>query len=250
MTDIVLLSELYPIVEATLHAAGLVTARLYEAADPGAFFASHAPTARGAAGSFGRRIDAALMDRLPRLEIIANFGVGYETVDVAAAAARSIVVTNTPDVLTEEVADTTLGLMLATVRELPGAERHLSRGALAERSVPPHGHPARQDGGHLRPWPHRQGGREALRSIRPPRRVPRAKAASGRDVRVPRHARGARARGRHPRRDGACERRDEERGRRRRARCPRSGGYAHQRATRWASWSQTTSSRSFAAKVH
>ncbi|MEF2073133.1 2-hydroxyacid dehydrogenase [Consotaella aegiceratis] len=71
---------------------------------------------------------AALMDALPNLEIIASFGVGYDGVDVAAAAARRVLVTNTPDVLTEEVADTTLGLLLNTVREFSKAERYLRDG--------------------------------------------------------------------------------------------------------------------------
>jgi len=68
-----------------------------------------------------------LISRLPRLEIIANFGVGYDTVDVRAAADRGIVVTNTPDVLNDEVADLTVGLLLATVRRLPQAD-HFVRG--------------------------------------------------------------------------------------------------------------------------
>lgn len=76
-------------------------------------------------------IDAKLIDGLPRLEIIANFGVGYDGIDLAACAARGIVVTNTPDVLTEEVADTTLGLLLMTVREFSAAERHLRAGKWA-----------------------------------------------------------------------------------------------------------------------
>jgi lactate dehydrogenase-like 2-hydroxyacid dehydrogenase len=128
MADVILLSELLPIVEDTIVRAGLTTARLYEAQDEATFFEVHGRTARGAAGRYGRRVDGALMDRLPGLQILANFGVGYETVDVAAAAARGIVVTNTPDVLTEEVADTALALLLATVRELPAAERHLRAG--------------------------------------------------------------------------------------------------------------------------
>jgi lactate dehydrogenase-like 2-hydroxyacid dehydrogenase len=69
-----------------------------------------------------------LVDALPALEIIAHFGVGYDSVDVGAAARRGVVVTNTPDVLTEEVADTALGLLLATVRELTAAERWLRAG--------------------------------------------------------------------------------------------------------------------------
>ena len=73
-------------------------------------------------------IDGATMALLPNLEIIANFGVGYDGVDTAAATERKVVVTNTPDVLTEEVADTALGLLLMTVRELGAAERHLRAG--------------------------------------------------------------------------------------------------------------------------
>ena len=69
-----------------------------------------------------------MIDRLPALEIIANFGVGYDGIDLAHCAERGIVVTNTPDVLTEEVADTALGLLLMTVRELSAAERHLREG--------------------------------------------------------------------------------------------------------------------------
>ena len=60
--------------------------------------------------------------------MIGNFGVGYDSIDVAAAAKRGIIVTNTPDVLTEEVADTTLGLLLTTVREFYDAEKWLRDG--------------------------------------------------------------------------------------------------------------------------
>jgi lactate dehydrogenase-like 2-hydroxyacid dehydrogenase len=78
--------------------------------------------------SFGG-IDAAFIDALPNLEIIANFGVGYDSVDARHAAARGIMVTNTPDVLTEEVADTTIGLLINTVRELYAAETWLRDGS-------------------------------------------------------------------------------------------------------------------------
>ena len=87
-----------------------------------------AARARGIARGGHFAIDAALIESLPRLEIVANFGVGYDGIDLAACAARGIVVTNTPDVLTEEVADTALGLLLMTVRELSAAERHLHAG--------------------------------------------------------------------------------------------------------------------------
>ena len=73
-------------------------------------------------------INDALLARLPNLQIIASFGVGYDHIDANAAARRGIVVTHTPDVLTEEVADTAIGLLLCTVRELPQGERHLRAG--------------------------------------------------------------------------------------------------------------------------
>ncbi|WP_026620720.1 lactate dehydrogenase-like 2-hydroxyacid dehydrogenase [Ensifer sp. WSM1721] len=74
------------------------------------------------------RLPVDLMDAFPELEIVANFGVGYDGVDVARAAARGVVVTNTPDVLTEEVADTAIGLLINTVRLLPQAEQWLRQG--------------------------------------------------------------------------------------------------------------------------
>jgi lactate dehydrogenase-like 2-hydroxyacid dehydrogenase len=73
-------------------------------------------------------VDDALLASLPKLRIISSFGVGYDHIDVKAAAQRGIIVTHTPDVLTEEVADTTIGLLLNTLRELPQAERFLRAG--------------------------------------------------------------------------------------------------------------------------
>lgn len=73
-------------------------------------------------------VPADMMDALPNLEIIANFGVGYDGVDVKHATSKGVMVTNTPDVLTDEVADTTLAILLMTVRELYAAEKHLREG--------------------------------------------------------------------------------------------------------------------------
>lgn len=70
----------------------------------------------------------ALMDALPHLEIVGHFGVGYDGVDAHHAAARGVAVTNTPDVLTEEVADTAVALVLMTVRELHHAEAYARSG--------------------------------------------------------------------------------------------------------------------------
>lgn len=102
--------------------------RLDTAPDPEALMDAVAPRIRGLAVGAQTRVDGALMDRLPRLEIVANFGVGYDTVDARAAAERGIVVTNTPDVLTDEVADLALGLLLATLRRIPQADRYLRAG--------------------------------------------------------------------------------------------------------------------------
>jgi len=78
-------------------------------------------------------IDAAMMDALPNLELIASFGVGYDSVDAGHAATKNIMVTNTPDVLTEEVADTTIGLLINTVRELYAAEKWLRDGSWVKK---------------------------------------------------------------------------------------------------------------------
>lgn len=95
-------------------------------ADPSLLARSEAASISGVAvsGSFG----AAMIEHLPALEIIASFGVGYDGVDALAAAARGVTVTNTPDVLNDEVADTTIGLLLNTIRRFPQAETWLREG--------------------------------------------------------------------------------------------------------------------------
>jgi lactate dehydrogenase-like 2-hydroxyacid dehydrogenase len=82
------------------------------------------------------RIGGELMAKLPRLEIVSTFGVGYDHIDIQWAASHGVTVTNTPQVLTEEVADTALGLLLCTVREFPQAERYLRAGKWTERAYP------------------------------------------------------------------------------------------------------------------
>jgi glyoxylate reductase len=74
------------------------------------------------------RVDAALLDRAPGLRIVANVAVGYDNVDVAAATQRSVLVTNTPDVLTEATADLAWALMLGLARELIPNDRYLREG--------------------------------------------------------------------------------------------------------------------------
>jgi len=111
-----------------------VTHKRWLAQDEAAFMEDVAPRVRGIALGLGARakVGRDLIERLPKLEIIANFGVGYDGIDTGAAADHGVIVTNAPGVLTEEVADTALGLLIMTVRELPAAERYLREGRWAK----------------------------------------------------------------------------------------------------------------------
>ena len=99
--------------------------RLYTADDPDALIARIAPDIKAVAGF---SVDAALMDRLPNLKMISNFGVGYDGIDTAAARARGIHVTNTPNVLNDAMAEITIGLMVSLARRIPQADRYIRDG--------------------------------------------------------------------------------------------------------------------------
>lgn len=102
--------------------------RLFEQADRAAFLATEGSRFKGLVTGQSVACDRALMQALPNLKIISSFGVGYDLVDAAAAAELGITVTNTPDVLTDEVADLAMGLLIATVRRLPQADRFVREG--------------------------------------------------------------------------------------------------------------------------
>jgi hydroxypyruvate reductase len=110
--------------------------RLYEAADPGALLAAVGPRIRGVATSGHAGCSAAVMDALPSLEIIAGYGVGVDAVDLAHAARRGVVVTNTPDVLDDEVANLAVALVLATSRDLVAADRFVRDGRWQAGDMP------------------------------------------------------------------------------------------------------------------
>jgi hydroxypyruvate reductase len=110
---------------------------LHEAPDKSAFFKQHAPKVRGLATFGPMPVDGKLMDQLPKLEIIANFGVGVDAINLDDAKSRGIIVTNTPDVLNETVADTAMALILNTVRRFPQSELHLRGGHWALRGPYP-----------------------------------------------------------------------------------------------------------------
>ena len=104
------------------------------AADPGRLLAEIAPKVAAicTGAHTGVKTDAAMIGQMPNLKVIGNLGVGYDSIDIATAAKRGIVITNTPDVLNEEVADTALALLLSTVRELPQAEAYMRAGRWAK----------------------------------------------------------------------------------------------------------------------
>jgi lactate dehydrogenase-like 2-hydroxyacid dehydrogenase len=92
---------------------------------------------RGAAVTYNTvRGDARTLALFPRLEIVAAFGVGYDHVDANHARDHNIMVTNTPDVLTEEVADIAMGLLIATLREFIKADRYLRSGLWMTQQFP------------------------------------------------------------------------------------------------------------------
>ncbi len=142
--EILVVKPLMPTVMEALEARFTVH-RLWQAADADAKLSEVAPRIRGLAAGGHGVVDKALVDRLPALEIVANFGVGYDNVDAAYCATKGIIVTNTPDVLTEEVADTALGLLLMTVRELSASERYLRAGRWAAEGPYPLTHATLRD---------------------------------------------------------------------------------------------------------
>lgn len=91
---------------------------------------------RGIAITHMRPASASVLSRFPKLEIVSSFGVGYDHVDSAYAREHGIMVTNTPDVLTEEVADTAMGLLIATLREFVKADRYVRSGLWATQDYP------------------------------------------------------------------------------------------------------------------
>jgi lactate dehydrogenase-like 2-hydroxyacid dehydrogenase len=132
--DVLTASRLPPLFLDPLQAAYRVHDRLHEG-DAAAFDAV-APRVRAVAASGESKVGAGLIARLPSLEIVSVMGVGYDGIDVAAAKARGVTVTHTPDVLNDEVADTAIGLMLCAARQLPAADRHVRAGQWLHGPMP------------------------------------------------------------------------------------------------------------------
>ena len=133
--DVLIVESMMPETEAQLDAAYTVH-RLYNAPDRAALLREAGPVVRGIAtgGRLGASSD--IIDALPGLEIIAINGVGTDAVDLERARARGIRVTTTPDVLTEDVADLALGLMIAVARRICAADRFVRAGRWPSGHMP------------------------------------------------------------------------------------------------------------------
>jgi lactate dehydrogenase-like 2-hydroxyacid dehydrogenase len=133
--EVLLLGPLKPVVVSGLE-AGCTVHKVAAANDRDAFVAAHSDVRAIACSATTERVPGEFMARFPKLQIVSSFGVGYDHMDVKWAAEHGVILTNTPNVLTEEVADTALGLLLCTVREFPQAERYLRAGKWREKDYP------------------------------------------------------------------------------------------------------------------
>ena len=122
--DLLLVSPIHGPSQARLEAVQAVH-HLWEAIDREALLAQVSPRVEILVTTGGAGASRALMDQLPLLRLIACFGVGVDAIDLVAARERRIAVTNTPDVLTDDVADLAIGLMLATMRGIAAADRYV-----------------------------------------------------------------------------------------------------------------------------
>ena len=133
--DLLLICPLFPATMAQLDAAYEVH-RYYEARDKEAFIAKISDRVTAAATAGHEGMPVALMSRFPGLKIISCFGVGVDGIDVPAARKLGIAVTNTPEVLTECVADNALALLLATMRRTVFNDKFVRAGNWLKSGAP------------------------------------------------------------------------------------------------------------------
>jgi len=132
--EVLVVAKLWPPMMESLRGAFRVHDRIHQS-DPTAF-AAVAPRIRAISASGESKVPRELIAQMPALEIISVFGVGYDGVDVAAAREHGVAVTNTPDVLNDEVADLAIGLVLAVSRRIPQADRYVREGKWTNGPMP------------------------------------------------------------------------------------------------------------------
>jgi hydroxypyruvate reductase len=133
--EVLVMGPMYPPTLASLEQAFTVH-KLWEAPDKDKLLASLADRLTAVASSGKTGIDDAMMAKLPKLKLISHFGVGVDNVDTGSAKKRGITVTNTPDVLTEDVADLANALLLATVRRIVSGDRFVREGKWLKGNLP------------------------------------------------------------------------------------------------------------------
>ncbi|MGE4239996.1 2-hydroxyacid dehydrogenase [Ramlibacter sp.] len=101
---------------------------LWKEADAAAFLREHGREFTGLVTGSLKGASGELIDAMPNLQVIANYGVGYDTIDLGAARRRGVAVSTTPDVLTDCVADFAFGLLIATARQHVAADRFVRDG--------------------------------------------------------------------------------------------------------------------------
>jgi lactate dehydrogenase-like 2-hydroxyacid dehydrogenase len=110
--------------------------RYFEAGDKAALLKSVADQCQIVVTNGGRGVEADVMSQLPKLKLVANMGVGYDAVDLAYCKAHKIGLSNTPDVLTEDVADLALSLLLASLRRIPFGDQFVRTGKWVQAGMP------------------------------------------------------------------------------------------------------------------
>jgi lactate dehydrogenase-like 2-hydroxyacid dehydrogenase len=134
--DVLIVGKMMPHVMEALETA-YTTHKLYEAGDRDAFLAENGGKIRGIATSGHLGATPALMDACPNLEIISCYGVGVDAIDLDHARSKGVIVTNTPDVLNDDVANTAIMLLLATTRNLVAYDKYVRAGRWVKEGDPP-----------------------------------------------------------------------------------------------------------------
>jgi lactate dehydrogenase-like 2-hydroxyacid dehydrogenase len=133
--EVLLMCPLYPPTQRRLEQTYQVHP-YWTAPDPQALLQRIAATCHVVVTSGGRGIDGATLDNLPQVKLVSCFGVGVDAIDLAYCKGHGITVTNTPDVLTDDVADLALALMLASLRKVAEADRFVRAGKWLKGSLP------------------------------------------------------------------------------------------------------------------
>ena len=125
-SEVLVMPKVHPLYVAALKAVHTVHA--YDPVGGAQALADVAPRITALAAGGESVVPGSLIAQLPALKVVSVFGVGYDGIDVLAAIARGIPVTHTPDVLTDDVADLAMGLMLSVARNIPQADQHVRQG--------------------------------------------------------------------------------------------------------------------------